>query len=103
VPKRDLDATLGAGYGIFSGTKVQWAKLRFTPERARWVASEQWHPQQKAATDADGRYLLELPYSNPTELVMDILRHGAGVEVLAPPALREAVRRELSATLAAYG
>jgi predicted DNA-binding transcriptional regulator YafY len=102
VSKRDLDATLGAGYGIFSGTKVQWAKLRFTPERARWVASEQWHPQQKTATDADGRYLLELPYSNPTELIMDILRHGAGVEVLAPPALREAVRRELSSAQAAY-
>jgi predicted DNA-binding transcriptional regulator YafY len=103
VAKRDLDATLGAGYGIFSGAGVQWAKLRFTPERARWVASEQWHPQQKASADADGRYLLELPYSNPTELVMDILRHGAGVEVLAPPALREAVQRELSAAAAAYG
>ena len=70
------------------------AKLRFTPERARWVASEQWHPQQKAATDADGHYLLELPYSNPTELVMDILRHGAGVEVLAPPALQARDGRE---------
>ncbi|RLJ64833.1 helix-turn-helix transcriptional regulator [Sulfurisoma sediminicola] len=103
LSKRDLDATLGAGYGIFSGAKVQWAKLRFTPESARWVASEQWHPQQKASTDAAGRYLLELPYSNPTELVMDILRHGAGVEVLAPPALRATVRRELSAAAAAYG
>jgi predicted DNA-binding transcriptional regulator YafY len=103
VARRELDATLSAGYGIFSGAKVQWAKLRFAPEHARWVASEQWHPQQKATTDAAGRYLLELPYSNPTELVMDILRHGSGVEVLAPASLREAVRRELSAALAAYG
>jgi len=102
VAKRDLDATLGAGYGIFSGTRVQWAKLRFTPERARWVAAEQWHPQQKARTAADGHYLLELPYSNPTELVMDILRHGAGVEVIAPASLRDAVREELSAALTAY-
>ncbi len=102
VPKRDLDATLGSGYGIFSGANVQWAKLRFTPESARWVASEQWHPQQKSATDAAGHYLLELPYSNPTELVMDILRHGSGVEVVAPKSLREAVQRELSTALAAY-
>lgn len=103
VAKRDLDATLGAGYGIFSGATVEWARLRFTPEHARWVASEQWHPQQKSTSDADGSYLLELPYSNPTELVMDILRHGAGVEVLAPKALRDAVQRELSSALAAYG
>jgi predicted DNA-binding transcriptional regulator YafY len=103
VPQRELDAVLGAGYGIFSGRKVQWARLRFTPEAARWVAAEQWHPAQKAATDAQGRYLLELPYSNPTELVMDIMRHGAGVEVLAPKSLRDAVAAELSRAAAAYG
>lgn len=102
VPRRDLDATLGAGYGIFSGTKVEWARLRFTPASARWVAAEQWHPQQKSATDAAGRYLLELPYSNPTELVMDILRHGSNVEVVAPKSLRDAVRRELSNALTTY-
>ena len=80
-----------------------WAKLRFTPQSARWVAAEQWHPLQKSHTETDGHYLLELPYSNPTELVMDIRRHGAGVEVLAPPALRTAVRRELAAAQAVYG
>lgn len=103
VAKRDLDAVLGAGYGIFAGNKVEWARLRFTPQHARWVATEQWHPQQKSSIDADGHYLLEVPYANPTELIMDILRHGAGVEVLGPSSLREAVRKELKAATAAYG
>jgi predicted DNA-binding transcriptional regulator YafY len=103
VAAKRLDEVLGAGYGIFSGSKVQWAKLRFTPEAARWVATEQWHPRQRTSTDAKGRYLLELPYANPTELVMDILRHGAGVEVLAPPTLREAVMNAHAGALAAYG
>jgi predicted DNA-binding transcriptional regulator YafY len=102
IPAKRLDETLGAGYGIFSGTKVQWARLRFTAEAARWVATEQWHPQQRGATDANGSYLLQLPYSNPTELIMDILRHGAGVEVLAPPALREAVRSAHARALELY-
>lgn len=102
VAARKLDEVLGAGYGIFSGTKVQWAKLRFTPEAARWVAAEQWHPQQKAASDAQGYYLLEVPYAQPTELVMDILRHGADVEVLAPATLRQAVRDEMISALKAY-
>lgn len=103
VVKRELDAVLGAGYGIFSGAKVEWAKLRFTPESARWVSTEQWHPKQKSSLARDGYYLLELPYANPTELIMDILRHGTHVEVLGPKSLRDAVKNELSATLAAYG
>lgn len=102
VAKKQLDATVGAGYGIFSGEKVEWATLRFSPAAARWVAAEQWHPRQKARFDEAGRYLLELPYSNPTELVMDVLRHGAGVEVLAPEALRQRVKDELGKALARY-
>ncbi|MFA6440863.1 MAG: YafY family protein [Sterolibacterium sp.] len=102
IAKRDLDAVLGAGYGIFSGAVVAWAKLRFTPSHARWVAAEQWHPMQRSHTEADGHFLLELPYSNPTELIMDILRHGAGVEVLEPPELRLTVMRDLDAARQAY-
>lgn len=103
VTAKRLDQVLGAGYGIFSGDRVQWAKLRFTPEAARWVATEQWHPRQRASTDEQGRYLLEIPYANPTELVMDILRHGANVEVLAPDTLRETIHRTMTVALAVYG
>jgi predicted DNA-binding transcriptional regulator YafY len=102
VASKRLDEVLGAGYGIFSGDKLQWAKLRFTPEAARWVATEQWHPSQKTSFDASGHYLLELPYANPTELVMDVLRHGSNVEVLAPESLRRAVRDEMADALKAY-
>ena len=86
-----LNEELGSSYGIFTGKADKIAKLRFTPERARWVASETWHPQQKAAFDADGYYLLEMPYREDQELVMDILKHGPEVEVLSPKALREKV------------
>jgi len=34
--------------------------------------------------------------------VMDLLRHGAGVEVLSPPALRERVASELAAAARQY-
>jgi proteasome accessory factor C len=63
--------------------------LRFTPERARWVADEQWHPQQEGAWLADGSYELRIPYRESRELVMDITRCGAGVEVVAPSQLRK--------------
>lgn len=102
LPERTLDAILGAGYGIFSGRDVEWAKLRFTPKRARWVASEQWHPKQKGTFASDGSYILEFPYSDPRELTMDILKFGADVEVLAPIALKEQVVEALTTAFGRY-
>jgi predicted DNA-binding transcriptional regulator YafY len=92
VPDAELDEVLAAGYGIFSGKKVQWATLRFTPERARYVSLEEWHPKQRARWDKDGTYVLEVPFSSEGELLMDILKFGPDVEVLAPASLREQVR-----------
>ncbi len=103
VPFTELDAALGAGYGIFSGREVQWATLRFTPERARWVAAERWHPQQRGCFADDGSYLLELPYTDPRELVMDILRHLPEVEVLEPKSLAAAVEKNIRAALGKMG
>lgn len=96
VTENSLTGAFNPGYGIFNGTELQWAKLRFTPERARWVAAEQWHPQQRGTFDEDGSYLLEVPYSDDRELLMDILKHGGDVEVLAPATLRERVKTEVA-------
>ena len=68
IPDAELDLVLGSGYGIFAGREVRWATLRFSPERARWVADETWHPQQRGRWDAEGRWLLELPYADEREL-----------------------------------
>jgi len=94
VSSRRMNEVLGAGYGIFSGPAIKWARLRFTPQRARWVAQESWHPKQKGKTEADGRYTLSLPYSDHRELIMDILKYGAEVEVLGPAELRARVAEE---------
>ena len=46
--------------------------------------------------------MLELPYSDSRELLMDILKHGAQVEVLAPHELRDEVAGALRAAAAIY-
>jgi predicted DNA-binding transcriptional regulator YafY len=103
TPEDELNLTLSSGYGIFSGKKVRWATLRFTLERARWVAAEQWHPQQKGKYDRDGRWVLQIPYSDDRELTMDILRHIPEVEVLKPIALRERVLAQMRDGMARWG
>ncbi|MED5621268.1 helix-turn-helix transcriptional regulator [Ideonella sp. BN130291] len=95
VPVKTIEAELDAGYGVFSGAKVQWATLQFSPEAAQWVAHEQWHPQQQATLQPDGGLTLRVPYADATELVMDVLRHGEQVKVLAPQALVQRVSRQL--------
>jgi len=95
VSLKTLREMLGSGYGIFSGDTVQWAKLRIGPTRARWVAHTVWHPDQKATVDADGYYLVEIPYNDDRELVNDILALMPEVEILAPAALRSRVRAVL--------
>ena len=94
VGERTVDRFPGAGYGIFGGDEVRWATLRFEPERARWVSAETWHPRQEGRFDAQGRYVLRLPYTDDRELMLDVLRHGAAVEVLEPAGLRAKVRDE---------
>ncbi|MBX5462197.1 MAG: YafY family transcriptional regulator [Steroidobacteraceae bacterium] len=102
VPASVLDEHFASSYGIFSGKANKIAVLRFSPERARWIADERWHPDQSGQFLTDGRYELRFPYRDSRELVMDILRHGADVEVLAPDTLRADVKRALEAALARY-
>jgi predicted DNA-binding transcriptional regulator YafY len=102
VPPELIDAEVQKGYGIFSGHEVQWAELRFSAERARWVEREQWHPDQVGQLNKDGSYVLRVPYSDDRELLGDILRHGPEVEVVAPQPLRSQVQKALRAALKRY-
>ncbi|MCI0733916.1 MAG: YafY family transcriptional regulator, partial [Methylococcaceae bacterium] len=102
IPEDTLDGFQAESYGIFSGSPGHRALLRFTPKSARWVADESWHPQQQAKILEDGGFELRIPYSNPTELVMDILKYGPDVEVLEPESLRKAVSDRLKEALKRY-
>jgi hypothetical protein len=91
VPAEELNAIFRAGYGIFSGRDVTWAKLRFTPYQARWIATEKWHVEQRGHFEADGSYILEFPFASSTEI-------GDG-----HPAVRPKRRSHLSARTARHG
>ena len=94
-----LTTELDAGYGIFSGGTTKIAILKFSPFRARWIAREQWHKDQQGTLQADGSYLLEVPYFDDRELMHDILRQGSQVDVLGPEELKIRVKQELQTML----
>ena len=102
ISEAKLDRHLGSGFGIFSGARTELAILQFAPGRARWVSRETWHPEQEGQFQLDGSYLLKVPYSDPRELVMDILKYGPEVEVLAPAPLAQLVMNRLAEAGALY-
>lgn len=102
VAEETLERHFASGYGIFAGGETQDAVLLFGAERARWVSREVWHPQQDGKLQLDGTYLLRFPYAAEPELVMDILKYGPDVQVLAPDSLKQAVASQLRAAAALY-
>ena len=102
VDTTELRKVTQASYGIFSGQPTGWAVLRFTPHRAQWVENEVWHPEQITAVEPDGSYLLKVPYSDDRELLGDILRFGADVQVLEPKELRAKVQKTLLEAVGKY-
>jgi predicted DNA-binding transcriptional regulator YafY len=94
VEAKELDTdqlrlSMQSGYGIFGGAVKGWAKLKFTPERARWVKHEEWHPNQRSAMKKDGSLELEIPFSDERELLGDLLRFGPDVEIIEPHSLKK--------------
>ncbi len=102
ISDKDCQEHFAQSYGIFSGKATQRAKLRFTPEHARWVSGENWHGQQVGSFDKDGYYNLEFDFNQDPELIMDIMKHGSGVEVLAPTSLKNRVKDELKKAISSY-
>ncbi len=106
-PAKDIDLLamrqqVDGGYGIFAGAPKDWAELTFSAARAGWVQHEVWHPQQQGLLHPDGRYTLRVPYADERELIGDILRFGADVEVVGPSSLRQKVQEQITRLRALY-
>jgi predicted DNA-binding transcriptional regulator YafY len=102
ITDAELDAHFKSGYGIFAGVAKQTAVLRFTSEQARWVADEHWHPNQQGKLLPDGSYELRVPYADPREPMMQIIKYGPDVEVIGPAELCSKIAERAERMAALY-
>ncbi len=102
-PAEEWQHLVGDAFGIFQAADTFPVTLRFAPEQARWIREQHWHPRQEMTIDPDGSLCLSLPLADLREIKQKVLQFGAGVEGLAPPALRDEIREEIAAMREKYG
>ena len=76
--------------------------IAFDATAAPYVRENPWHPSQTIAECAGGGIEIALRLNNLIDIERRILACGAHAEVLAPPELRETLRRVSAAMLARY-
>ena len=97
-----LNTHFSDAYGIFAGKAKHKAEIRFSGSAARWVADEHWHSDQLTKHLPDGGIELTIPYSDPRELIMDILKYGPDAEVIKPAPLRKLIAERTRQTADKY-
>jgi predicted DNA-binding transcriptional regulator YafY len=100
----DPDRWLAHSWGIWSSdtTPTEQVRLRFDASVAHRVRESVWHRSQRLEELPDGRVELTVTVAGIVEIRPWILTWGDAVEVLAPPALREAVAAAVRGAAARY-
>ncbi len=99
-----VDRLFEASYGVYlpEDDPPVIVKLRTTLREAAYLQDLPLHPSQKFLGMEDGHCLFALRVIPNPNLVMELCRHGSGLEVLEPASLREQVRQELRNALKMY-
>jgi len=93
---------LQSAFGIYKGKSINQVTLRFSPLKSKWIAGQIWHKDQKVKYLKDGSLELIFPVANFSEITMEILKHGSGVEVIKPKSLRDRIKEEAKKILSIY-
>ncbi|HKV52422.1 MAG TPA: WYL domain-containing protein [Gemmatimonadaceae bacterium] len=79
---------------VFESDAPATLRIRYSARIARWIRE-----RHEGITEADGAYVVEHPLADVEWAIRHVLQYGAEAEVVAPAAVRQAVRERLNAML----
>jgi predicted DNA-binding transcriptional regulator YafY len=90
----DVRSYFNSAFGLYKGDRTTQVTLCFSPEKSRWIKGLIWHKDQKEKILKNGSLELTFPVASFAEIMMEILKHGSGVEVIKPESLRQMIKAE---------
>jgi predicted DNA-binding transcriptional regulator YafY len=100
----NLRRVLARGFGPHIGEPdvSHQVVIEFSPAKALFVSSREWHPSQQLERTPNGALRLTFTCADLAPVVSWILEWGPHAKVLEPSGLAEKVVRELRGALARY-
>ena len=93
----------GNCYGVWTGEgEVPAVRLRAYGNECKYLRSLPLHPSQREVLTCDAYADFELHCYTTRELLLHLLSHGSGLEVLEPKDFREAVEKEVREMMGKY-
>ena len=102
-PPEQLQGYFGGAWSMIPEGRSYDVRVHFDRKVASNVAEVQWHPTQRVQWNDDGSVEFQARVDGLGEIAWWVLGYGPFAEVVAPPALREAVAGSARAMAARYG
>mgnify|MGYP002624367583 CR=1 FL=1 len=101
----DVDELFSYSYGIYLPEEQSpvLVKLRTTQREAAYLQDLPLHPSQTLVSRAGEHCIFVLRVIPNPNFIMELCKHGAGLEVLEPEGVRESVKQTLNKALQLYG
>ncbi len=98
----DPDKYLEGSFTVMKGDKQEEVVLAFDAWGADLVRGRQWHSSQEVTEHPDGGLTLKMRLTSLEEIERWVLSWGVHATVVAPPALRDRVRKAAAAVAGRY-
>jgi predicted DNA-binding transcriptional regulator YafY len=96
-----VEAYMKDSFGVIHGKKGK-VVVQFDKEVAGYIKERIWHPSQKIKQEKDGSITATFTVSGTNEIKYWLLSYGQHVKVKEPQALRDEIKKDLTAALKQY-
>ena len=100
--KYNVEKEFQHAFGIETYAPVQKIVLEFSWQQGNYIKSFPLHDSQRIIEETDTNVIIEIYIRTTNEIVMELLKYGSDVKVLAPISLQNEIKDRILATIKLY-